>query len=193
VAFSIAALAVPKQYGPVSWGLLGVMAVGSLERAIKRVTLALGVSVSVFTVAPGDVQSFDFSRYRPLAIGELVKNYPGQEGLAIVPDIPIRAKVLYFAEFRDLRDDSRRLIVAWAESMNLPRVPRAFQREMKISEAGIEYWVPVQEVLVPSLKAELGPGEEIELFMIYIGQVYGRHVLLVNEFEHKSPHRGRVH
>lgn len=159
MAFSIGALGVPKQYGPVSWGLLGVMAAGSLERAIKRATLALGVSVSVFTVAPGDVQSFD----------------------------------LYFAEFRDLPDDSRRLIVAWAESMNLPRVPQVFQREMKISEAGIEYWVPVQEVLVPFLKAELRPGEEIELFMIYIGQVYGRHVLLVNEFEHKSPHRGRAH
>lgn len=72
--------------------------------------------------------------------------------------------------------------------MNVPGVPLAFRRELKVVEAGIEYWVPVQEVLVPSMKVELGAGQEVELFMIYIGQVAGRHLFLVNEFGHGSPH-----
>lgn len=42
--------------------------------------------------------------------------------------------------------------------------------------------------LVPIMKAELRPREEIELFMIYIGQVDGRHVFLVNAFDHERPH-----
>lgn len=67
-------------------------------------------------------------------------------------------------------------------------LPQAFRRELKIVEAEREYWVPVQEVLASSMKTELRPSEEIELFMIYIGQVDGRHIFLVNEFGHESPH-----
>jgi hypothetical protein len=55
-------------------------------------------------------------------------------------------------------------------------------------EAGVDYWVPVQEVLVPAMKREFRPGEEIELFTIYIGQVDGRHIFLVNEFGHEASH-----
>ena len=41
---------------------------------------------------------------------------------------------------------------------------------------------------MPSMKRDLRPREEIELFIIYIGQVAGRHIFLVNEFAHESPH-----
>jgi hypothetical protein len=78
-------------------------------------------------------------------------------------------------QFRDLPDDTRRLIAAWAGSINAPEVPPLFRRELKIEEAGIEYWVPVQEVLVSYMKAELHPREVIELFILFIGQVDGRH------------------
>jgi hypothetical protein len=113
---------------------------------------------------------------------ELIADFKAQKGLVITRDIPIRAKARYSGELRDLSDDSRRLIVAWARSMNVPGVTQAFQRELKVHEAGAEYWVPVQDVLVRSMRAELRPGEEIELFVIYIGQVDGRHIFLVNEF-----------
>jgi hypothetical protein len=72
--------------------------------------------------------------------------------------------------------------------MNVPVAPDAFRREVKIQEAGSEYWVAVQEVLEPDLRRELRPGEEIELFMIYIGQINGRHLFLVNAFDHEGPH-----
>lgn len=53
----------------------------------------------------------------------------------------------------------------------------------------MEYWLPLQEVLVPAMMAELRPREEIELYMIYIGQIDGRHLLLVNAFIHEGPRR----
>lgn len=119
---------------------------------------------------------------------DLIGEYTAQSGLVITQDIPIRSKVTYSGEFRNLPADSRRLIADWAETMDVPGPPQAFRRELKIVEAGSEYWVPVQEVLVPSMNSELRPKEEIELFMIYIGQVDGRHIFLVNEFGHESPH-----
>jgi len=119
---------------------------------------------------------------------ELTGECPAQKGLVITKDIPIRSKVTYSGEFRDLSEDSRRLIAAWAESMNVPGAPQAFRRELKVTEAGVEYWVSVQEVLVSFMHAELGTGDEIELFLVYIGQVEGRHIFLVNEFGHEAPH-----
>ena len=64
----------------------------------------------------------------------------------------------------------------------------AFKREVKVREGGVDYWLPVQEVLVPAMTSELRQGEEIELFVIYVGQVDGRHLFLVNAFEHKDAH-----
>jgi len=119
---------------------------------------------------------------------ELIAEYPAQTGLVITKEIPIRSTAAYSGQFRAIPEDSRRLIAAWAESFNIPGMPQAFQRELKVVEAGREYWVPVQEVLVPAMNRELQPGEEIELFIIYIGQLAGRHIFLVNEFVHEFPH-----
>jgi len=38
------------------------------------------------------------------------------------------------------------------------------------------------------MTAELRLKEEIELYVIYIGQVEGRRIFLVNEFVHEVPH-----
>ncbi len=149
---------------------------------------AFGIFLCVLVTLFGDASGFDFSRYRPRMMKELIADFEVQKGLVITRDIPIRSKATYSGEFRDLPDDSRRLIAAWASSMNVPGAPQAFRRELKVHEAGTEYWVPAQDVLVRSMTAELRPGEEIELFMIYIGQVDGRHLFLVNEFSHESPH-----
>ena len=119
---------------------------------------------------------------------ELIGEYKAQPGLVITRDIPIRPRVTYSGEFRDLPEDGRRLIAAWAASFNVPVAPQAFPQELKVVEAEREYWVPVQEVLVPAMKRELRRGEKIELFVIYIGQVNGRHIFLVNEFRHEAPH-----
>jgi hypothetical protein len=150
--------------------------------------LALGLFLAVLTALVGEVWGFDVSRYRPRLLKEVIQAHPARAGLIMTRDLPIRSQVIYSGEFRDLPDDSRRLIHAWAESMNVAGMPQAFKRELKIHEAGVDYWVPVQEVLVPVMMAELRPPERIELFLIYIGQVNGRHVFLVNAFDHEGPH-----
>ena len=46
--------------------------------------------------------------------------------------------------------------------------------------------MPVQEILVPAMTAELRPGEGIEAFVLYIGYVVARQMFLVNEFLHEG-------
>lgn len=145
----------------------------------------------LLTFLAGEVSGFDFTRYRPTTIRAVVNDLPAQQGTVVTTDLPIRSRAKYSGEFRPLPDESRRLIAAWAEAMNVPGLTTAFRREVKITEAGTDYWVPVQEVLAPTMNDELRIGEEIELFMIYIGQINGRHLFLVNAFDHEGPHRTR--
>jgi hypothetical protein len=185
--------------------LVGAAGIGALDQVVKYAVLntrprrkparqiilaalALGALLFVWSALVGQVVGFDFSRYRSRLLKDLTREYPAREELVISQDIPLRSKVIYSGEFRDLPEDSRRLFAAWAQAMNVPVAPDAFRRELKIQEDGIDYWVPVQEGLVPAMKAELGANETIELYVIYIGQMEGRHVFLVNAFDHEGPH-----
>jgi len=141
----------------------------------------------ILTLGVSSAAAFDPSRYRPLLLQNIVQQYPAQRGLSLSPDIPIRSNVVYSGEFRDLLEDSRRLIRAWSESMSAAGITDAFKREVKVREAGVDYWLPVQEVLAPIMTRELRQ-EAIQLFVIYVGQIDGRHLFLVNAFDHKDAH-----
>ena len=66
--------------------------------------------------------------------------------------------------------------------MSLPQAPAAFHREVLVLEGGIEYWLPVQDVVADAMIQELEPGQEIEILAVYAGQSPRGHVFLVNEF-----------
>jgi hypothetical protein len=155
-----------------------------------RWRVVLCSSLWFLTLGAHSAAAFDPSRYSPRLLGDVVRQYPVQRGgLSLSPDIPIRSSVVYSGEFRGLLGDSRRLIRAWSESMSAAGITDEFKREVKVREEGVDYWLPVQEVLAPIMLRELRPGEEIQLFVIYVGQVGGRYLFLVNAFDHKDAHR----
>ena len=75
-----------------------------------------------------------------------------------------------------------RFIATWAEALSLPQAPATFHREVLVLEDGIEYWLPVQDVVADAMIRELEPGQAIEIFAVYAGQSLHDHVFLVNEF-----------
>jgi len=63
-----------------------------------------------------------------------------------------------------------------------------FDKEFLFLEDSREYWLPVQNVLIPHFKEEMHEGESVDLFAAWIGITFAKpgkrqHVLLVNEFE----------
>lgn len=128
----------------------------------------------------------DWSRYQPGTIASLIARYPAQaqNTLALSPDMPFRMRVRYASEFRELPQDARRLLTAWGTAMSVSGLLQTFRREVKVSEAGAEYWLPVQEHLLHDISVELHRDEEFEVYVIYIGNVDGRHILLINAFDH---------
>ena len=151
-----------------------------------------GVVLLVFVLLPAaHAFGFDVARYRAGQLSDTVRAQPTVAGVTVSPDVPIRARVVYSGEFRSLRDDTRRLIAAWGDSMNTPGLLEVFLQEARVREGRAEYWIPVQQPLVAQMKEELDPLQEIEVFVIYVGQVDRRHVFLLNAFDHGGPHRSR--
>lgn len=63
-----------------------------------------------------------------------------------------------------------------------------FTEEFLFAEDGVEYWLPVQSVLIPHFKREMSKGQSLDLFTAWIGVTFAepgkrQHIFLVNEFE----------
>jgi hypothetical protein len=74
-------------------------------------------------------------------------------------------------------------------SVGAPQFSEKFTTEMLFIEDGVQFWLPVQDVLLPHLRREMQKDESVILFANWIGVTYperarsGLHVFLVNEFE----------
>jgi len=136
----------------------------------------------------GAAEAFDPARYQPGRLSDVASVVPPAGASLTLPDFPIRARVQYLSDFRPLPEDSQRHIEAWAEAMGIPEAPSAFRREVKVSESGTEYWLPVQEALVQKMTSELRSRDTIEVFAIHIGHTSGRPIFLVNAFDHQAEH-----
>ncbi len=63
-----------------------------------------------------------------------------------------------------------------------------FTEEFLFTEDGIQYWLPVQSVLIKHFENEMHEGDSVDLFAAWIGATFAEpgkreHVFLVNEFE----------
>lgn len=62
-----------------------------------------------------------------------------------------------------------------------------FETELLFKENGVEYWLPVQKQVIPYFAQELKKGDQVTLFLIWIGAYKNAGswdwVFLVNEFE----------
>jgi membrane protein implicated in regulation of membrane protease activity len=155
----------------------------AMNCATELQSLAL-VALGILSTTAG-VQTFDPSRYQPSTLEAIAAQYPGRRGMVLTPDVPVRVHVTYTGRFRGVADDTRRVIEAWSASMASADMAGAFRRELDVEQRGQRYWLAVQEVLVPQMEGELRPGEAIELFVIYIGQVDRRPIFLINAFDHE--------
>ena len=146
-----------------------------------RGRLLAGVCLGLIICA-GVASSSDWARYAPGRLSDYARaSVPGTTEFT---NLPIRARVRHAEEFRPLQEDAQRHIRAWAEAMSVADAPGAFGQEVKLLEAGVAYWLPVQDVLVGVMKAKLRPEGEIDAFVVYIGQAPGRPIFLVNAFRH---------
>jgi hypothetical protein len=100
-----------------------------------------------------------------------------------------RARVTYTGRSRPTSAAKRRFIAFYMASVGAPDFSTKFMTEMLFIEDRTQFWLPVQDVLLPHLRREMQKGESVILLANWIGVTYaerdgrGLHVFLVNEFE----------
>lgn len=109
------------------------------------------------------------------------------EGVDLGSD-PVRALVIYTGRSRPTSTAKQRFIAFYMESIGRPEAAQSFLTEMLFVEDGVNFWLPVQDVLLQYFRKELRRGDSITLFADWIGTTYpahgkkGLHVFLINEF-----------
>jgi hypothetical protein len=134
-----------------------------------------------------------WTRYRPGKLSSTIQAHSTHDGSSDngmdLGSDAVRARVTYTGKSRPTSGTKRRFIAFYMASVGAPEFSEKFTTEMLFIEDGVQFWLPVQDVLIPHLRRELKKGESTILFTNWIGVTYpeqvgsGIHVFLVNEFE----------
>ncbi len=112
--------------------------------------------------------------------------------LETAPDyqFPSKVRMIYTGEYREVKDPRKTMINIWlgsfAPQLTANEREEVFEMEFLFFEDGKEFWIPVQKPLIGFMKDELNAGDEVNLFLLFIGANRTENKLdllfLVNEF-----------
>jgi hypothetical protein len=167
---------------------------------MNRKFSALVLVIFAFTFC-ASAQDDPWAKYKPGKLSSVIKanTYPNMQGAGgvdiVVGSAPVKARVIYTGKSRPIPEDKRSLVKLWMQSNRYSEEEfQMYTEEFLFTESGIEYWLPVQTVLIESFKKELSEGERVDLFAVWIGITFAKpgkrqHVFLVNEFEKPEQNR----
>lgn len=161
----------------------------------KRIPILLLVLFSTCICALSQQQDDPWAKYVPRKLSEVIKtsktdDLQQEPGVAIFTgSTTIKARMIYVGQSRPIPADKKSLIKLWMQSNGFSEEHfQMFAEEFLFSEDGVEYWLPVQSVLIPHFAKEMRKGESLDLFTAWIGVTFAepgkrQPVFLVNEFQ----------
>lgn len=109
---------------------------------------------------------------------------PSEDQYALLPGQPMRVDVVFTGRTRTLPHERWVTIEFWAKSFGIDlNAVETFEKEIEVREDGKAYWLPIQNVLLPYLKEEVGKNGRVTLLAVFIGRRNKDHMFLVNEFK----------
>ena len=104
---------------------------------------------------------------------------------------PSRVEVVFTGEFRDTPESKLEWIKVWmttfAPNLTAEEVAELFAQEGLFTEDSKEYWLPVQNTLIPIMEDELSLGDKVDLLVIWVGATVDsgqiEKIYLINAFE----------
>ena len=130
---------------------------------------------------------FNYDAYQPFSIQKVIDVNHEQQGRdfdIVASPLKYRVAVQYLGEQRKIRPHVHELIRMWAKAVQLGAdVPATFKREIHVREADREYWLPIQQVLIPDLQKECRRACAADLYVMWLGSAKGDWVFIVNEFQ----------
>jgi len=79
---------------------------------------------------------------------------------------------------------TKQFIERWAQALGQPEADaKVFEQEVEISQGSAAYWLPIQNMLVAPLRAEVPAGAQVDLYLMLMGGHAGGIVMAINEFD----------
>jgi hypothetical protein len=141
----------------------------------------------------------NWDRYYPTDLQVVIDEHKQSESFSSSPEAkmtinaiaahhPYKVRVAYFDEYREISDDKKELITTWAQMTEIQdSFVGFFGHEMLFKYGSTPFWFPIQSQLLPHFKKELKKGDEVDLYVMFVGTVWeaGRTqwVFIVNEFK----------
>jgi hypothetical protein len=98
-------------------------------------------------------------------------------------------RVKYTGKSRAVSDVKKDFLKMWAKtfSLNTDEYAALYEKDLLFTENGVEYWLPVQNPVIPYFAKELKEGEEVDIYIVRAGGVCKKKVcdwlFLVEEFQ----------
>ncbi|PZD72119.1 hypothetical protein C1752_04089 [Acaryochloris thomasi RCC1774] len=137
-------------------------------------------------------QEGSWADYQPGTLQKIEQELapPKPEGVGQTPTgLPVKVTVNYSGESRPVSEVNRDAIATFAQAKQPPSQPNItelFTKEFRFTEAGKDYWLPLQKQMIPFLNKELSKGDSVQLLALWIGYAHPQgevnHTFLVNEF-----------
>ncbi len=118
-----------------------------------------------------------WARYQLTTLDELIQQFEPEmtahgAGLSIYPDAVFRVVVVYEGESRPISSDRMAIWNAYLMAFHPDRLAELadlYETEILFSVEDAEYWMPIQTSLIPFLEDEVPVGEEVTLFIAFLG------------------------
>lgn len=149
-----------------------------------------------------------WEKYQPRRLDQIVKQYAAKvvddpdievkfpdESIAVLTrdSFPSRVTVTYTGQSRPISPKRKELINHWLriwygyDTQVRDKYVKLWDMEFLFTENLIEYWLPVQTPLIQHLQSELKKGDDVTLFVAWVGARKEADkidwVFFVNEFE----------
>lgn len=90
-------------------------------------------------------------------------------------------------DVRPIRAKSSRILEQYGAATRLPAdMKQLFQHEVRVRDAGADYWLPIQEPILPMFTKEVGSDGVATLYVAFLG-CHNEGVVTINEF-HAAGH-----
>ncbi len=152
---------------------------------MKLFLVSVLVLVLLSSMASGQ---FDYSRYRRATLDTLDQHLAsmldGTSGYTIsTGEAAYRVRVVYGETTRPITPAALEFLRTCHKLLGMKvNVEDLFQHELLVSDGHREYWLAVQEPLLPSFEAEVERDQEIDIFITCAGAYRSTLVYTINEF-----------
>jgi hypothetical protein len=137
--------------------------------------------------------NFDYDRYKPITMKALMDTLAvilQAESTGIyIPGVDFSVKVdMVFGGMQRDMDPGKLTALNFAfKSVSFQRAVNLYQHEVLFKDGSDEYWIPVQENILPVMGKELVKGDKVSLYIVWFGAVYDdagnpEPFLLTNEY-----------